>query len=72
MPYRHYYALQTFQIVSREIELLLVQDSTTLIYELNWKPKRDSNGAVIIVGGHYWAVVPIDSQVGRPSESGGS
>ena len=56
----------------KKIELLLLQDSTTPIYELNWQPKRDTNGAVIMVGGHYWAVVPIDSQVGRPSESGGS
>ena len=56
----------------KEIELLLLQDGTTPIYELNGQPKRDSNGAVIMVGGHYWAVVPIDSQVGRPSESGGS
>ena len=56
----------------KEIELLLRQDGTTPIYGLNGRPMRDGNsGAVLMVGGHYWAVVPADSRAGRASESGG-
>ena len=64
--------LQKVGTGDKEIELLLGQDGTTPIYELNGQLMRDGNtGAVLVAGGHYWAVVPIDSRAGRPSESGG-
>ena len=62
--------LQKVGTGDKEIELLLRQDCTTLIYRLNELPMRDGNtGAVLMAGGHYWAVVPAYSRVGWPSES---
>ena len=64
--------LQEVGTGDKEIELLLRQDGTTLIYGLNELPMCNGNtGAVLMAGGHYWAVVPANSQAGRPSESGG-
>ena len=64
--------LQKVGTGDKEIELLLRQDGTTPIYGLNGRPMRDGNtGALLMAGGHYWAVVPVDSRAGRPSESGG-
>ena len=64
--------LQKVGAGDKEIELLLRQDGTTPIYGLNGQPMRDgNNGAVLMAGGHYWAVVPADSRAGRSSESGG-
>jgi len=64
--------LQKVGAGDKEIELLLRQDGTTPIYGPDEQPMRDGNtGAVLMAGGHYWAVVPADSRAGRSSESGG-